>query len=427
MKKITTVIVGYGDRGSIYADYADKHPEELEIAAVVDPDAFRLSLAKEKFGLDDEKCLSDFNELLQKGRIADCAVVATMDELHYEQAKALLNLDYHLLIEKPVVNNAAELEELRDLAAAKQRIMMVGHVLRYTPFYSSVKREILNGTIGEIVHIETSELVGICHSSSSFIRGKWNSEKKCGSGMLLAKCCHDIDLICWLNNKTQPTEVVSYGSRDFILPEKAPKGSADRCYDGCPYIDSCKFSAKSLYFDNDTFPHYSYPLIKKKHDEITPEEKLEALKTNDPMGQCAYKTGSDLVDHQAVMLKFANGSTAFLSMISAVPRPGRKIHIIGTDGEIQGFFESGKYAVRKFDFQSSWYKERIVDVNGEIEQGVGHGGGDIGLMRDFVKRMRGEEASISSTDITDSVNGHECVYAAEKSRKEGGTIKLDFQ
>ena len=88
--QITAVVVGYGDRGSIYADYAARYPEELKIEAVVDPDVFRLGLAKEKFRLSNGQCLTDFSALLAKGKIADFAIVATMDQLHYEQAKALL-------------------------------------------------------------------------------------------------------------------------------------------------------------------------------------------------------------------------------------------------------------------------------------------------------------------------------------------------
>lgn len=425
--QIKAVVVGYGDRGSIYADYAAKFPEELKIEAVVDPDLYRLGLAKEKFNLSDAQCFTDFDALIQKGKIADCAIVATLDQLHYKQAKALLLQNYHLLLEKPIVNNSKELQELRQLATDKQRIIMVGHVLRYTPFYGAIKQAIADGEVGEIVHIETSELVGVSHSSSSYIRGKWNKENICGSGMLLAKCCHDIDLICWFNELTIPTEVVSYGDRNFILPEKAPSGSAERCYWDCPHIDTCKFSAKSLYVENDMFPHYSFPLIKKPHDKITTEEKLEALKTNDPMGVCAYKTGSDLVDHQSVMIKFENGSTAFHSMLTAVPRPGRKIHIIGTDGEIEGFFEREKFVIRKFDFKTSFYTEKEIDVSKQVDANVGHGGGDIGLMRDFVAKMRGTPTSSASTDIRNSISGHECVYAAEYSRKKNTCVKVNLK
>jgi hypothetical protein len=222
-------------------------------------------------------------QTIESGKVADGAIVATMDQLHYEQAKALLEQNYHLLLEKPVVNNAEQLEELRDMAVNRDRIMMVGHVLRYTPFYGSIKQDLLDGKVGQIMHIETSELVGVCHASCSYIRGKWKSEAECGSGMLLAKCCHDIDLICWLNNVTQPTEVVSYGGRNFITPNNAPKNSPKRCYDDCPHLETCRFSAKSLYVDNDLFPIYSYPNIKKPHEEITLDEKLNALKTDDPM------------------------------------------------------------------------------------------------------------------------------------------------
>ena len=373
-----------------------------------------------------QNCSSDTDTtILTSGSPTHNGGISQISWLHYEQAKALLLQNYHLLLEKPVVNNSEELQELKKLAEERKRIIMVGHVLRYTPFYGAIKQAILDGEVGKIMHMETSELVGVCHSSSSYIRGKWNKEEVCGSGMLLAKCCHDIDLICWLNNETAPTEVVSYGGRNFILPENAPQGSTERCYLDCPHIDTCQFSAKSLYVDNDMFPHYSYPLIKKKHDEITLEEKLEALKTDDPMGVCAYKTGSDLVDHQGVMMRFKNGSTAFHSMLSAVPRPGRKIHIIGTAGEIEGFFESDKFVIRKFDFKTSFYTEKEIDVSKQIDRKVGHGGGDIGLIRDMVKRMQGKEASIAATDIIDSINGHECVYAAERSRKENIGVKVN--
>lgn len=427
--QVKAVVVGYGDRGSIYADYAFRYPEELKIEAVVDPDPFRLELAKEKFKLKDEQCLTDFETLLSKGKIADFAIIATMDQLHYEQAKALMMQKYNLLLEKPIVNNSKELQELKQISEEKNLKIMVGHVLRYTPFYKAIKQILLDGEIGEIMHMETSEFVGTVHADCCYIRGKWNKEETCGSGMLLAKCCHDFDLLCWLNNQTIPTDVVSYGGRNFIVPEKAPEGSAGKCYEDCPHIDTCRFSAKALYIDNCLMPYYSYmPLcnaLKKNYSELTEEEKLESLKTTNPMGVCSYKTGSDLVDHQTVMLKFKNGSTATHSMITAVPRGGRKIHIIGTEGEIEGFFESNKFVIRNFDFATSAYKEREINVSDKIIPGVGHGGGDIVLIEDVVKRLQGEKPSISSTDIRDSINGHECVYAAERSRIENICVRLN--
>ena len=39
MGKIQAVVLGYGNRGASYSDYAVKHPDGLEIVAVADPTA----------------------------------------------------------------------------------------------------------------------------------------------------------------------------------------------------------------------------------------------------------------------------------------------------------------------------------------------------------------------------------------------------
>ena len=145
--------------------------------------------------------------------------------------------------------------------------------------------------------MESSENVGVAHASNSYIRGKWNSKEKCGSSMLLAKCCHDLDLLCWLNNGTSPVRIASFGGRDFMIPEKAPAGAGTRCLVDCPHVDSCRYSAKSIYVLNDKFPWYAWDCIDKSYEEISEEEKVESLKTFNPHGMCAYKTGSDIVDH----------------------------------------------------------------------------------------------------------------------------------
>jgi len=423
MKKVSAVIVGYGDRGSVYGKYAVDHPDLLEIVAVVDPNTFKLGVAKERFHLKDEQLFTSFEEFIAKDKFADAVILCTMDELHYPQGKAVLKKKYNMLIEKPVVNNRKQLLELRDLAKKNNLFMMVGHVLRFTPFYSAIKKEILDGAIGDIIHIDTSEFVGICHTSCSYARGKWKNTKECGSTILLAKCCHDLDLICWFNNKTTPVNVTSMGARTNLIRENAPKDSTERCTD-CPHYDTCIYSAKSLYLLTDIFPHYSFAGFNKPHDQITMEEKIEALKTTDPFGICIYKTNANVVDHQSLILTFANGSTAVHNMISCVPRPGRSIHIIGTKGEIEGFFEESKYIVRNQKFESAWHVDREVDVNKLVDRSVGHGGGDVGLIADFVRVLRNEEPSISTTKIEDSIASHLCVYKADQAMKTHKVKKI---
>ena len=415
MKKVTCVVIGYGDRGSVYANFAITNPDEFEIVGVVEPNKFRLNQAKEKFQLSDKQLFSSFEEFIKLPKLADSVILATMDELHFSQGKAVLEMGYQLLIEKPVTNNIKELNILKDVAKKNNRIMMVCHVLRYAPFYVSIKNAILSGKIGKIIDISTGEYVGLAHTSSSFCRGKWRKESLCGSTMLLQKCCHDLDLICWLNNKTTPKSIVSYGSRTNLVKENAPKDSTDNCYT-CPHLNDCKYSAKSFYVDNKCFDFLVFQYYEKPLNEITNEEIIERFKNGDQFGKCMYKTDADIVDHQKVLIEFEDGSTCCHTMNSGVPRAGRYIHILGTDGEIEGFQESNYYLIRKQDFVTASYKEIKVDVSKDIEDGVAHGGGDIGLIRDFVRVVRGEKPSVSTTSIEDSINGHQCVFLAEKSR-----------
>lgn len=145
-----------------------------------------------------------------------------MDSLHVVTSLPLLDAGYDMLLEKPVCNNEKELALLEECVKRNDSKLMICHVLRYAPFYRRVKQLILDGEIGEVVNIRTDEHVAYNHASAAFIRGKWNNEKRCGSTMLLQKCCHDLDLICWLN-PFRPTRTASFGGRNFLIPEKAPR------------------------------------------------------------------------------------------------------------------------------------------------------------------------------------------------------------
>ncbi len=423
MNPVKVIIVGNGERASCYCKYALYSPENLQVTAIVDPDKNKLKEGAKLYGVPERHCFESVEKFLEKREEyaieADGVINATMDEYHYRTAIPLLKAGYHMLLEKPVVNNMEQLLDIERTAEENGCLLMVCHVLRYTPFYRGIKEVIERGEIGEIVHIETSENVGIAHASNSYIRGKWNSKEKCGSSMLLAKCCHDLDLLCWLNNKASPVKVASFGGRNFILPEKAPDGAGTRCLVDCPHVNDCRYSAKSIYVDNDRFPWYSWQCLGKPYEEATREEKTQSLKTFNPHGECAFKVQSDLVDHQAVILQFSDGSTATHSMIQGSVRPCRTIRVTGTEGEIEGMIETCVFHVRKYDFANADYTERSVDVRKDIPENDHHAGGDEGIIRDFIRMIRKERPSVSCTKIQDSIYGHLCVYKADKSMDEG--------
>lgn len=420
-KKISVVVIGCGDRATTYCREGVLYLNKLEIVAAIDPNPERLRYMQETFGVPADKCYKDMQEVLCQGKIADCVIDGTMDQYHLETAIPFLEQGYDMLLEKPIVNNRKDLLKIRDVAKEHGCKLMICHVLRYAPFYRKIKELLMDGTIGEIMNIQTSERVGAFHSSVAYIRGKWNSTKECNSSFLLAKCCHDIDLLCWLNNSVAPTKVSSVGGRDYFVEEKAPKGSGTRCLVDCPkeIRDKCIYDVQNMYLDNCQIPQYPWQCTGKNWPDVTEEEKIESLKTYNPHGKCIYKAGGDIVDHQNVIVEFENGSTAVHTLTLGAMRPGRSIWIQGTEGEIEGWVNDDHITLRKYDRKTSCYLEEEIKVG--VEEGVvdAHFGGDRGLVRDFCAMMEGVESSISRTSIDDSINSHLICYAADSSMETG--------
>lgn len=425
-KKIRAVVIGCGDRATVYCEEAVNQLHRMEVVAAIDPNPERLRYMRERFGVKEEQCYTDMKDVLAQGRIADCVINGTMDQQHMATCIPFLEQGYHMLLEKPVVNNKKDLLKIKDTAKNNNCKMMICHVLRYAAFYRKVKELISNGTIGEVVNIQTTERVGAFHSSVSYVRGKWASEAECGSSLLLAKCCHDIDLLCWFNNSTVPQSVFSNGGRNYFLPEKAPKGAGTRCLVDCPeeVRKHCVYDVQSMYLDNCQLPWYPWQCTGKNWQEVTHEEKVESLKTYNPHGRCVYKCDGDIVDHQNVVVTFADGSTAVHTVLLGSMRPGRSIWVQGTLGEIEGWAGAGALHLYQYDKETSKWKEILCDFKDTEGETGGHFGGDRGLIADFCDLMEGVEPSISCTAIDDSVWGHLLCYAADESQKTGERKEL---
>ncbi len=428
MKQITCALLGYGDRTSRYAEYAVAHPEELKVVAVVDVLQHKVAAAKQKFNLTDRQTFDCLDAFLAADVPCDVVINGTMDQMHYQTTIPLLEKGYNVLLEKPVTASAEELLHIERLAKQNGCKVVVCHVLRYTPFYSKIKQVIDSGVLGKIVDMQLNEHVWHGHFVNAYVRGKWRSEKECGSGLLLAKCCHDTDLMCWINNATTPKKVSSFGSRNLFAPHNAPAGATEYCYT-CPNQETCVFNADKFEREKDFIPFYTWAGLKKPIDQITEEEKKEYLKT-DVYGKCVYQTDMDIVDRQCVSVEFENGSVGTLHVVGGASKAGRHIHILCEFGEIIGYIEENKLTVRTFDRDQITHRDEVIDfdkaaLKGEKDNSVaGHYGGDYFIMRDLVRYLSGEKTSGATTVIEDSVNSHLVCYAAEKSRKQGIVVDL---
>lgn len=423
IKKLWAVVVGYGNRGQVYADYSLEEPTEFGIAAIVDPSDFKLQEAKERYGLDSSQLFHNFDEFVESGIKCDFVINTTMDQYHYKTAMKILGAGYDMLMEKPIVPNAKQLRDIENLAKEKGAKVFVCHVLRYTPFYRKIKELINAGTIGKIMTMEMNEHVCLAHYLASYVRGKWNSEDHCGSGFILAKSCHDLDLMCWLNNASAPQKVASFGSRSQFIPDNAPEGAAEFCYQ-CKYEKECPYSAIDQYIDKNVMPFLVWDRLNKPLDEITLEEKQEFLK-HDIYGKCAYTCGGNIVDRQNAIVTFEDGSVANFNLVGGSTKPGRFLQIVGTRGEIEGVLETNEFVLRTYDkseFQGKVETIKVHPINNA--KFGGHNGGDYMIMHDLIRYLNGDMSSVSITSIADSVNGHLCVFAAEQSRRTHDIVDI---
>lgn len=426
-RPITAIIVGAGHRSFVYSELAKTNPEMLKIVGVADPNPIRRKKAMDYFGFKEDMCFENAEELAKKGKLADTVINGTMDEQHLETAVPLLDAGYDMLLEKPFAPNEEEMRQIVNCAKKNNSKVMICHVLRYTPFYYAIKERIVNGEIGDIINIQTTEHVSYHHLSTSYIRGKWANSDKCHTSMLLAKCCHDLDIIMWMMSETKPKQISSFGGKFQFKPENAPKEAGTICMKDCPLVDTCVYSTKRLYIDHpDRWAFYVWDALEGKKN-VTIEDKIALMKSDSPYARCIYKCDNNVVDHQSVLINFESGATGTHNMVGGSAEPRREIHIIGTKGEIFGNFEESKFTVLKIDPSPDAHNEECdveeVDlrVTGDMVGAYGgHGGGDERLAADFVKFIKGEKPSLACTSIFDSVAGHLSVYLADKSRENGG-------
>lgn len=415
-KKLTVAIYGAGARGSHYARCCQEFADEIEVVAIADLKAERVAELAEELHIPRENCFSSGKEMLEKDRLADVMFICTQDREHFKPAVAAMKKGYHLLLEKPVSPFAEEYGELLRVSRETNRQVIVCHVLRYTPFYQKIKEIIESGSIGDVVSIQAMESVLWWHQAHSYVRGNWrNSEET--SPMILAKCCHDLDLLLWLSGK-RCKQVASFGSLKVFKGENAPKESSEYCVD-CKVKESCPYDAEKIYLYNERTGvmkgNCQWPC-----DVLTLEPTVETVRRaieKGPYGRCVYRCDNNVVDHQVVILEMEDSSTADLTM-SAFTAGSRSIDVMGTLGEIKGNLDENYIKVLPFGGKTVKYhaEDLLAGLSMEYDP-YGHGGGDKRLIRDLINLLNGSGGTSSSlTSLERSLESHYVALAAEESR-----------
>lgn len=413
MKQITAVLIGAGLRGSeAYASYALNYPNELKFVAVAEPNDRRRAEFARKHHIAEAGQFRDYSELFACGKLADCALVCTQDKQHYSPVVSALKLGYHVLCEKPMSPDQTEIIEMGKMAEKYNRHLQICHVLRYSPFYTKIKKLLDQNRIGKLIAIQQIEEVGFWHFAHSFVRGNWRNTDVAGPA-ILAKCCHDMDILLWLAGSSC-VSVSSFGELTHFRKDNAPEEAPEYCMDGCKYREECPYYAPRFYHSDERAVRDK--LIYAVSSDIRRDVVTEKLRKG-PYGRCVYQCDNNVVDHQTVNLKFENQVEVSFMMSAFTKQCNREINLMGSHGQITGDMEKGEIILH--DFVSGSDNHILLNTSPE-----GHSGSDEEMMRDFVRLVNGENQT-GKTSASISVESHLIALAAEQSRKENRVI--DFR
>lgn len=426
---VSAILVGAGQRGGdVYGRYALQHPDQLRFVAVAEPDAARRVHFAEQHDLDSAQKFASWESLLAQPQQAQVAFICTQDQQHTAPALAALRAGYDVLLEKPMATTADECRLLVHTSESLGRQLHISHVLRYTRHFSLLREIMQSGRLGEIVTIDHRENVSFYHMAHSFVRGNWRNQAL-SSPMILAKCCHDLDILLWMLDAHCET-LSSVGGLMHYRPENAPVGAPKRCTDGCPAAETCPFYAPFIYFDMEpirrtaadpvTFAPADYrgwPVSVLALDP-TPDNVMHALQTG-PYGRCVYHCDNDVVDHQVVSMRFSGGQSVTLTMHGHAQQEGRSTRIEGALAELHAFSGSGQGWIEIQEHRSG----QIERIDTTPPAGSGHGGGDEGLAAAFVESVRSGGAGARTT-ARQALESHLMAFAAEEARLQGKVIQM---
>jgi predicted dehydrogenase len=417
-RPIEIALVGAGIRGAeIYGELIRRHPIGARVVAIADTDPGCVERAAARQGRPVET-FSSGAALLERPRLADAVIISTPDRTHADLAVRAIARGYHLLLEKPIAPTRDEVLAVADAAArAPEVTVTIAHVLRYTEFFRSLKRLLVEGRIGRLVGITHIENVAFWHFAHSFVRGNWRRADE-ASPLILAKACHDLDLVRWFADA--PARAVgSMGRLVWFRSENAPTGSTARCTDGCAVEPACPYSAVRFYTERHA-GSTSWPVSALGAD-CSPEGVLAALREG-PYGRCVYRCDNDVVDHQVATIEFASGAMATVVVAAHTALNTRTVKLTGSHGELRGHMEKNEIEVHDF---ASGEVETI-----QLAQRAGaHSGGDEGLMDDFLDRLAraraGQAVPAAATSLAESIESHLLAFAAERARHQGSVVRME--
>jgi len=255
-------------------------------------------------------------------------MVTSKNYLHKDYCVAALEAGKHVFCEKPLATTIDDCLTIKEAAVKAGKIFMTGFVLRYSRFYSEVRKLVKEGFLGKIVSMEANEMLAPDHGG--YIFRNWRRFKDQSGPHILEKCAHDVDILNWMAESVV-TKAFAFGGTDIFTPEN--KVVADKLQEESSSIYAPMYKGWGMYEDVDPF---------------TCEKTVE--------------------DNIVTVLQYRNGIrvTFQTNCCSAIPQ--RQLKIFGLEGTLDGDSMTGQFVAKRMSRGSEAVKVQ--------SKGGQHAGGD---------------------------------------------------
>ncbi len=164
----------------------------------------------------------DWEKMLEDHRL-DLVCIATPTVMHAPMTLAAIARGAHVLCEKPTAMNAGEARQMLDAARKANRLHMIDHELRFNPTRARIAELIHGGELGEIRHVNITNIGASWADPASRPKGDWWSDASMGGGRLGANGSHQVDMLRWWLG--EPASVI--GQALTIVPDRVCKNTGE--------------------------------------------------------------------------------------------------------------------------------------------------------------------------------------------------------
>jgi predicted dehydrogenase len=343
-----------------------------DIVAVCDPNPDCVAFVRDT--CNQQVAVSETPEALVAADL-DWVMIGSPNACHAAHAIAAFQAGKHVFCEKPLATTFEDTLAMQRAWESSGCRFVIGFTLRYSPHYMKLHEYLRADAIGQIISFEFNETLGFNHGGHIHSH-PWRRKTADGGSHLLEKCCHDVDLACWLVDAL-PEKVASFGGRDFFVP-----ANAHLLTDLAPAADGRQ-------------PFVCWPALAERVNPFTGD--------------------SDVVDNQVGILQFSNGVRATFHTNCASAIPERRLYICGTTGTIRADVLAGTLECQRLGFDT----ERQDLASGSSG---GHGGGDGILSRYLAETMTADREP--HTNLRDGVISAVTCFAMNEAMATGAVVDL---